>query len=241
MHRLLAAIALCIAAPAVAAAEKLTFEVSLFGVEVGEVKATLEKGRILLEGESTGALLLFFPAKETVEIRLRGDRPTEVRRRYDHAGKTGEWTARFRRDRVEVEHRRGDRVKKRTVRLPMTAYDPVTALQKLRTVAPVEALTLLTFGADGVYRLTAKRVGRRPLHYRGTLKRVGKRRRRLAPALPLWLKALGLGRGATRVPEFQVWLSDDERRLPMKIRMSDRRGVLELTLKQPAAAAVKGG
>ena len=220
-----------------ASAENLEFDVSLFGLDVGEVRLELTKERIELTAETSGALLLFFPAKESIEIRLREGLPVEAWRRFDHAGRKGEWKATFKGKEVELEQRRGgDPVKRRTIKVPAQVYDPVSALQKLRASAPAKAFSLLLFGADGIYRFQARRASAHPLHYRGTFSPVVRvaRPKRQAPE---WLKALGLGRGGTSKAAFEVWLSDDDRRLPLRIRLSDPRGVVELKLKNVTGLA----
>jgi hypothetical protein len=217
-----------------AAAEKLTFDVTLFGIEVGEIEVRLLGDRIEMAGETAGALLLFFPAKESVTVRLKGGRPTKVVRRYEHPGKSGEWTATFAGAEVRIRHRRGDKVLRRSLRVLGPVYDPISALQKLRRSAPAAKFEALVFGVDGVYRFRARRTERRPLQYRGRIQRVAGygRRPRKPPRMPLWLRALGLGRGATAKPEFRVWLDDGPGRLPLKVRLSDPRGALELVLRR---------
>ena len=220
-----------------ASAEKLEFDVSLFGLDVGQVRLDIAKERIQVEGETSGALLLFFPARESIEIRLRDGFPVQARRRFDHAGRQGEWKATFKGRAVELELLAGGvQTKRRTIKVPARVYDPVSALQKLRATAPTKTLSLLLFGADGIYRFYARRASTRPLHYRGTFSPVARvaQTKRQAPE---WLKALGLGGGGTSKPSFEVWLTDDDRRLPLRIRLSDPRGVVELKLRNIAGLA----
>jgi hypothetical protein len=213
-------------------AEKLRFEVTLFGVQVGEVTAALEEGHVKLEGASAGALVLFFPAKESIDIRLVDDHPQEVVRTYDHAGEQGEWKASFRNRTVKVVHRSHGGVKKKTLALPAPVYDPATALQKLRAAAPAPSVSLMVFEGRRAHKVRFERVSLAPLHYRAVLSVPGRGGPR-AKKLPTWLRLLGFGRGGTPRPEAQVWLSADAQHLPLKIRLSDPRGALELTLKEP--------
>lgn len=234
MRRVLTAVLLLATLPA--EAETLRYEVTLFGVEVGEVRFDLGQDRIRIEGETSGALTLFFPATETVDIRLRGGRPVAATRRYDHAGKKGEWRARFRNGRVDLEQRTPEGVRRRTLPVPARAVDPASALQRLRRAAPARHVSLLVFGADGVYRFEARRIARRPLRYRGTFRVLKRLARRRKVQVPLWLRTLGFGKNGSRRPRFDVELTDDSRRLPTRIRLSDPRGTAELVLREPKVA-----
>lgn len=218
-----------------ARAETLKYEVSLFGVEVGEVTAKVKGDTITLDGETSGALTLFFPAQEKIVIETRKGVPFRATRSFEHGGKKGVWTASLEKGKVRLvmDDQRGKRTK--TFKIPEQVYDPATAIQKLRTEAPAKKVALMIFGADGIYRFELTRISRKPLHYRGTMKlqmRLQKARKKQGP--PAWLAALGLGKGASARPEVNVWLTDDTRHLPTKVRWTDQRGALQLTLTEPA-------
>jgi len=238
----LAALGALSLAPGVARAETLKYEVQLFGVEVGELTANIEGSKIRLIGETSGALVLFFPAKEDVVIETAKGKPSVITRSFEHGGKKGVWKLTFRKGEVEL-HRDDDKIKDetRTLKVKGEAYDPATALQELRRRAPAKSFSMAVFGPLGIYRFSARRVGTKPLHYRGTFKLVTALRKKMKkrPRLPPWFVALGLGKGATKNPELNVWLSDDDRKLPTRIRMTDRIGSLELFLTEPVITQAK--
>lgn len=218
-------------ADAHAESRKLKYDVRLFGVDVGEIDVSIEGDRIVFEGETAGALYLFFRAQERVEIDSRDGRPHTIVRRYTHPKRKGEWRLTFGKRQVTLVRQDGGKKSTHRYKVPSRVYDPATALQRLRKLAPAEKVSMLLFGVDGIYRFSAKRVAEAPLHYRGTFqrtKRLTKRRKRRP--MPPWLRALGLGKGATPTPELNVWLSNDVHRVPTRIRMSDPRGSMELVL-----------
>ena len=152
-------------------------------------------------------------------------------RRYTHPNRKGERRLRFNKRKVTLVRQDGDKKRTHHYKVPGRVYDPATALQHLRRLAPAESISLLLFGVDGIYRYSAKRVTETPLRYRGTFERVrALTKRRKPPPMPPWLRALGLGKGATPQPELNVWLSTDGRKVPTRIRVSDTRGSLELVL-----------
>jgi hypothetical protein len=234
--------AMIVSAAAPASGETLKYELFLFGVEVAEIQLTsLGADRMRLRGETSGALTLFFPATETVDVETSEGRPVRVVRRFEHGKKKGEWRLAFRKRRVELRAEQGGKRVTRVFKTREPVYDPTTALARLRALAPVEKVSMLLFGIDAIYRFEARRVSESPLLYRGTFRAKrrfhGKKRRRPPPR---WLHALGFGRGATKRPELSVWLTGDARRIPTRIRMTDPRGAVELRLVEPSVDQTRG-
>lgn len=158
-----------------------------------------------------------FNVLRTVKVDEQGKRVRTSEARFDYAGKRVEWTERDPNNQAEAP-----RVV--TAALEGPTQDIVSAVYFLRTIPlkPGAALELRISDSGRVYQVPARVVAEKKL-MRSVLGKVR--------VVRLDVELFGEGRPIEGKGKMSIWVTDDDRRVPIKARLSHEMGQLDITLK----------
>ena len=168
-----------------------------------------------------------FHALRTVKLDEQGKRVRTSEALFDYAGKRVEWTERDPNNQAEAP-----RVV--TAALQGPTQDIVSAVYFLRTLPLKPGLTFDVSISDSgrVYQVPARVVAEKK-KMKSVLGKVS--------VVRLEVELFGEGRPVEGKGKMMLWITDDERRVPIKARLSHEMGQLDITLKsirrEPAQTA----
>lgn len=210
--------------------EKLTFDVIYYGIPAGravmEVKETVEVSKeraywIRAETKSSRVFSLFYPVDDSAETFISPE--SLLPYRFEKHQKEGHD---YRSDRVTIFDRRAGKAiinNERTVEIPEGTHDPLSAIYYLRQLDYTDGEDLELDINDGKnYRIQVKVHGKCKVAYGdGYVDAI---------LIQPIIRFLKLGGIFQKKGDIKIWLSDDERRVPLIIQAQVVIGHLDIVL-----------